>query len=161
MTSERENLTWQAFGDASRAMAQQIADDGFRPDLILAIARGGLFFAGALGYALAVKNLHVMNVEFYNGVGSTLDMPVMLPPVPQAVDFSAKKVLIADDVADSGRTLELVHSFVTDYVDEARTAVIYEKPRSVIKCDYVWKRTDLWINFPWSTQDPVLPGLGS
>jgi uncharacterized protein len=161
MTSERENLTWQTFGDASRAMAQLIADDGFRPDLILAIARGGLFFAGALGYALAVKNLHVMNVEFYNGVGSTLDMPVMLPPVPQAVDFSAKKVLIADDVADSGRTLELVYSFVRDYVDEVRTAVVYEKPRSIIKCDYVWKRTDSWINFPWSTQDPVLPGLGS
>ena len=161
MTSEREHLTWQAFGDASRLMAQAIADDGFRPDLILAIARGGLFFAGALGYALAVKNLHVMNVEFYNGVGSTLDMPVMLPPVPQAVDFSAKKVLIADDVADSGRTLDLVYSFVRDYVEEARTAVVYEKPRSIIKCDYVWRRTDLWIDFPWSSQDPVAPGLGS
>ncbi len=71
MTGERETLTWHAFGDASRAMAQAIADDGYRPDIILAIARGGLFFAGALGYALAVKNLHVMNVEFYNGVGST------------------------------------------------------------------------------------------
>ncbi len=91
----------------------------------------------------------------------TLDMPVMLPPVPQAVDFSAKKVLIADDVADSGRTLELVYSFVRDYVDEARTAVVYEKPQSIIKCDYVWRRTDLWINFPWSSQDPVVPGLGS
>jgi uncharacterized protein len=161
MTSEREHLSWQAFGDASREMARAIADDGFRPDVILAIARGGLFFAGALGYALAVKNLLVMNVEFYNGVGSTLDMPVMLPPVPQAVDFSAKKVLIADDVADSGRTLELVYSFVRDYVDEARTAVVYEKPRSIIKCDYVWRRTDSWINFPWSSQDPVVPGLGS
>jgi hypoxanthine phosphoribosyltransferase len=161
MTSERESLTWQAFGDASRAMAQLIADDGFRPDVILAIARGGLFVAGALGYALAVKNLHVMNVEFYNGVGSTLDMPVMLPPVPQAVDFSAKKVLIADDVADSGRTLELVYSFVRDYVEEARTAVVYEKPKSSIKCDYVWRRTDMWINFPWSSADPVVAGLGS
>ena len=159
MTSEREHLTWQAFGEASRAMAQAIADDGFRPDVILAIARGGLFFAGALGYALAVKNLHVMNVEFYNGVGSTLDMPVMLPPVPQAVDFSAKKVLIADDVADSGRTLELVYSFVRDYVEEARTAVVYEKPGSLVKCDYVWKRTDRWINFPWSSLPPVVPGI--
>lgn len=161
MTIEREHLSWQAFGDASREMAQAIAEDGFRPDVILAIARGGLFFAGALGYALTVKNLHVMNVEFYNGVGSTLDMPVMLPPVPEPVDFSAKKVLIADDVADSGRTLELVYSFVRDYVDEARTAVIYEKPRSIIKCDYVWRHTDLWINFPWSSQEPVVPGLGS
>jgi len=158
MTSEREELTWQSFGDASRELAQSIADDGFRPDLILAIARGGFFLAAALGYALSVKNLHVVNVEFYNGVGSTLDMPVMLPPVPQAVDLSRKRVLIADDVADSGKTLELVHNFVGGCVAEARTAVVYEKPSSIIKCDYVWKCTSKWINFPWSTQDPVVPG---
>jgi uncharacterized protein len=153
---EREDLSWQAFGEASRDLAKVIAADGFEPDLILSIARGGLFLAGALGYALAVKNLHVVNVEFYDGVGTTLDMPVMLPPVPSAVDFSAKKVLISDDVADSGRTIELVHAFVRDHVDEVRTAVIYEKPRSVIRCDYVWKRTDRWINFPWSCEAPVV-----
>jgi hypothetical protein len=156
MDNERENLTWQTFGDASRELAKAIADDGFEPDLILSIARGGLFLAGSLGYALAVKNLHVMNVEFYDGVGTTLDMPVMLPPVPSAVDFSEKKVLIADDVADSGRTIELVQSFIADHVETVRTAVIYEKPQSVINCDYVWKHTDRWINFPWSSQDPVV-----
>jgi uncharacterized protein len=159
MTTEREELSWQAFGDATRELAQSIADDGFRPDLILAIARGGFFLAAALGYALSVKNLHVVNVEFYNGVGATLDMPVMLPPVPQAVDFSRKKVLIADDVADSGKTLELVHGFVRDYVAASRTAVVYEKPSSIIKCHYVWKRTTRWINFPWSSQPPVAGGL--
>jgi len=156
MESERETLTWETFGEASRDLARAIADSAFRPDIILSIARGGLFVAGALGYALSVKNLHVMNVEFYNGVGTTLEMPVMLPPVPSAVDFSAKKVLIADDVADTGRTIELVHDFVSGYVAEARTAVIYEKSQSLIKCDYVWRRTDQWINFPWSSQPPVV-----
>jgi hypoxanthine phosphoribosyltransferase len=160
MDNERENLTWQTFGDASRELAKAIADDGFEPDLILSIARGCLFLAGSLGYALAVKNLHVMNVEFYDGVGTTLDMPVMLPPVPSAVDFSEKKVLIADDVADSGRTIELVQSFIADHVETVRTAVIYEKPQSVINCDYVWKHTDRWINFPWSSQDPVVQRAG-
>jgi hypoxanthine phosphoribosyltransferase len=157
---ERENLTWQAFGSASRELAMAIAADEFEPDVILSIARGGLFVAGALGYALAVKNVHVMNVEFYDGVGSTLAMPVMLPPVPSVVDFSAKKVLIADDVADSGRTLELVYDFLKDQVDDVRSAVIYEKPRSLIKCDYVWRRTDQWINFPWSTEPPVVQRAG-
>ncbi len=156
MGSERENLTWDIFGEASRDLARAIADSGFEPDIILSIARGGLFVAGALGYALSVKNLHVMNVEFYNGVGTTLEMPVMLPPVPSAVDFSAKKVLIADDVADTGKTIELVHAFVSDYVAEVRTAVIYEKSQSLIKCDYVWRRTDQWINFPWSSQPPIV-----
>jgi uncharacterized protein len=159
MNDSRETLTWETFGDAARELARAIAADGFRPDLILAIARGGLFVAGALGYALSVKNLHVMNVEFYNGVGSTLDMPVMLPPVPSAVDFSAKKVLIADDVADTGKTLELVRGFITAHVAEVRSAVVYEKPASLVKCDYVWRRTDRWINFPWSSQPPVVPGL--
>jgi uncharacterized protein len=160
MDDERENLSWQAFGDASRELARVIAADRFEPDLILSIARGGLFLAASLGYALAVKNLHVMNVEFYDGVGTTLDMPVMLPPVPSAVDFSEKKVLIADDVADSGRTMELVYTFIKDHVDDARSAVLYEKPSSVIKCDYVWKRTDRWINFPWSCEAPVIQRAG-
>jgi hypothetical protein len=159
MDDERETLTWDTFGDASRQLARAIAADGFRPDLILAIARGGMFVAGALGYALSVKNLHLMNVEFYNGVGSTLDMPVMLPPVPSAVDFSQKRVLVADDVADTGKTLELVRKFIAGHVSEVRSAVIYEKPDSLVKCDYVWKRTAAWINFPWSTNPPVVPGV--
>ena len=159
MDHSRETLTWETFGDASRDLASAIAVDGFRPDLILAIARGGLFVAGALGYALSVKNLYLVNVEFYNGVGSTLDMPVMLPPVPSVVDFSAKKVLIADDVADTGKTLELVRDFLAGQVAEVRSAVVYQKPHSLVQCDYVWKRTDRWINFPWSTLPPIVPGV--
>ena len=41
---------------------------------------------------------------------------MMLPPTPAAVDLSGLKVLIADDVSDSGRTLELVRAFFADHV---------------------------------------------
>ena len=160
MDDERENLTWQGFGTASRKLAEVIAADGFEPDLILSIARGGLFLAASLGYALAVKNLHVTNVEFYDGVGTTLDMPVMLAPVPNAIDFSSKKVLITDDVADTGKTLKLVRDFCLDTVAEVRSAVVYEKSQSLVKCEYVWKRTDEWINFPWSVEPPVVRRSG-
>ena len=44
------------------------------------IARGGLLVAGAVGYALGVKNTFTMNVEFYTGVDERLDMPMLLPP---------------------------------------------------------------------------------
>ncbi|GAA2413290.1 phosphoribosyltransferase [Actinomadura vinacea] len=156
MSAEREVLTWESFGAAGRALAQAIADDGYRPDLILSIARGGLFVAGALGYALDVKNLHVMNVEFYTGVNERLDLPVMLPPVPNAVDLSGARVLVADDVADTGATLRLVRDFCADHVADVRCAVVYEKPHSEVKCEYVWRHTDRWINFPWSTLPPVV-----
>jgi hypoxanthine phosphoribosyltransferase len=158
--AEREVLTWELFGTASRELAEMVAKDDFQPDLILCIARGGLFAAGALGYALNVKNLHVMNVEFYTGVNERLDLPVVLPPVPNVVDLTGAKVLVADDVADTGATLKLVHDFCVDHVADVRCAVIYEKPQSMVKCEYVWRRTDRWINFPWSTLPPVagVPG---
>lgn len=156
MSDERENLTYSLFGQAMRELAQAVADDGYEPDIILSIARGGLFVAGGLGYALDVKNVHLASVEFYTGVGETLPMPVMLAPVPNVVDLSEKKVLVADDVADTGRTLKLVYDFCAEHVADVRSAVIYEKPQSVVTCEYVWKRTDAWINFPWSVEPPVV-----
>jgi uncharacterized protein len=158
MADQRENLTYEGFGVAVRELAQAIVGDGFEPDIVLSIARGGVFVAGGLAYALDCKNIHLVNVEFYTGVGTTLPMPVMLAPVPNAIDFSAKKVLIADDVADTGKTLKLVHDFCLGHVAEVRSAVVYEKTQSLVKCEYVWKRTDDWINFPWSVLPPVRKG---
>ena len=64
-------------------------------------------------------------------------------------------MLICDDVADTGETLALVQRFCQAHVAEARIAVLYEKPRSVVRSDYVWRRTDRWITFAWSAQAPV------
>ena len=158
---QREVLDWENYGLASRALAGMVANDGYRPDIILAIARGGLFVAGSLGYALSVKNLYVMNVEYYTGVVERLDVPVVLPPYVDIVDLRDTKVLIVDDVADTGHTLALVRDHCLDEVAEVRTAVLYEKSRSVVQCEYVWKYTDQWINFPWSTEPPLVePGDG-
>lgn len=155
--SEREVLTWDLFGAASRELAQTVADSGFAPDVVLGIARGGLVPAGALAYALDCKSLFTMNVEFYTGVGTTLDEPVILPPILDATELDGLTVLVVDDVADSGKTLELVHTFCRNHASEVRTAVLYEKPASVIKADYTWRYTDRWINFPWSTEPPITP----
>src|SRR5690606_24496292 len=131
-TPPREVLTWEQFGTASRELAEQVAADGYRPDIILSIARGGLFLAGALGYALEVKNLHVANVEFYTGVDERLPVPIMLPPVPNVVDLSGAHVLVADDVADTGATLKLVRDFCGEHVADVRCAVVYEKDRKSV-----------------------------
>lgn len=157
LVEERETLDWPTYGRAVRELAGTIAASGFQPDIILAIARGGLFAAGSLGYALSVKNLYVMNLEFYTGVGERLEVPVMLPPYLDKLDLADARILVVDDVADTGHTLKVVHEFCQDVVAESMTAVLYEKSHSLVKCDYVWKRTDLWINFPWSTEPPIVP----
>ena len=156
VSAEREIMTWEIFGNAARDLAQTVAKDGYQPDIVLAIARGGLLIAGALGYALAVKNVYTMNVEFYTGVDERLEVPMILPPVPDLIDLEHAKILIADDVADTGKTLRLVKEFCAGKVAEVRCAVLYEKPISVVQCEYVWKNTDKWINFPWSDKDPVV-----
>ena len=73
-----------------------------------------------------------------------------MPPLPATTYLDGATVLIVDDVADTGETLKLVREFCDKHAVESRVAVLYEKSRSVIKCDYVWKRTDQWITFPWS-----------
>lgn len=153
--SAREILGWKTFGQAARSLAEQVKESGYRPSIILAVARGGLLPAGTLAYALGAKNVFMISVEFYTGVDERLDFPIMLPPLLNAVDIAGAHILIVDDVADTGATLQLVKDFCTTHVAEVRCAVIYEKPRSVVKCEYGWRRTDRWVNFPWSTPDPI------
>lgn len=150
VVTERERMTWAHLGEGARELAAQIAADGYAPGLIVGIARGGLLTAGALSYALELKNAFTMNVEFYTGIDERLPVPMLLPPVPDLVDLQDQRVLVADDVADTGQTLLLVKEFLAGKVREARVAVLYEKPRSVVRCEYVWRRTDRWIDFPWS-----------
>ncbi|MDO8143014.1 MULTISPECIES: phosphoribosyltransferase [unclassified Isoptericola] len=154
-TTDREVLTWSDFGDGVRRLAEQVVASGFRPEVVVAIARGGLIPGGAVAYALGTKGVGTMNVEFYTDVGRTLDDPRVLPPLMDTAELPGSRVLVVDDVADSGRTLDLVMRLVREKGAEARAAVLYTKPRSVYRPEYTWRETDRWITFPWSAEPPV------
>ncbi len=151
----REVLTWERFGVASRQLAQQIADSGFAAEIVIAVARGGLLPAGALAYALGTKAAGTLNVEFYSDIEETLPDPVVLEPMLDTAAIRGKRLLVVDDVADSGRTLALVMDMMKQHGADARSAVLYTKPRSILTPDYSWRDTELWITFPWSAQPPV------
>jgi hypoxanthine phosphoribosyltransferase len=135
-------MTWEDVGTAVEELAAQIEAAQFTPDAVLALARGGLPAAGALAYSLGVKNMATLNVEFYTGVDERLDEPLLLPPVPDLSLLRTERLLVVDDVADTGRTLALARDFCAEHVDDVR-------------CDFVWRRTDRWIEFPWSTPATV------
>lgn len=194
----KEVLPWPRFGEAARDLAREVHDSGWMPDLVVAVARGGLIPAGAISYALGVKAMGTMNVEFYTDIAETLPDPVVLPPLLDTSVLAGAKVLVVDDVADSGRTLDVVMNLLRqgspgagekEAIDaaagssttgssaagssegagirgrlqvqeahlpsEARSAVLYTKPRSIIEPDFTWRRTERWISFPWSAQPPV------
>mgnify|MGYP000927615541 FL=1 len=155
--SDKEILTWNDFAVMSRELAQKIADSGFNPEVLIGVARGGMIPAGALTYSLGVKLTDAINVEFYTDVEATLPDPVLLAPMLDIDSIRGKRVLVVDDVVDSGRTLALVLELLTKFGAEVRSAVIYEKPTTSVKPDFVWKSTSKWIVFPWSAQPPVAP----
>jgi len=155
-TDQREILTWSDFGDAVRDLAHDVAASGFAPDLVLSVARGGLGLGMSLGYALDVKATACVNVEFYTGVDARLPAPVLVAPTPAASDLDGLRVLVVDDVADTGHTLRHVLDHCAGHAVEVRIAVVYAKPRSVVVPDYAWRQTDAWIEFPWS--DPPVTG---
>jgi uncharacterized protein len=155
MTEDREVLTWDDFGASGRDLARAVAEDGFVPDVVVAIARGGLLLAGNIAYALGVKSCGAFNVEFYTGVGTVLPEPVVLPPLMESASLVGQRVLLVDDVSDSGRTMRLVVDLIEQMGAEVRTVVLYTKPRTIFEPDYTWRRTDRWITFPWSALAPV------
>ena len=105
-TADREILTYELFGRAARELATTIAADGYRPDAIIGIARGGLTLAGALGYALNVKMLGSLNVEFYTDVEQTLEAPVVLPPTLDQASLAGKSILLVDDTPATEKDYE-------------------------------------------------------
>jgi uncharacterized protein len=153
--ADREVLGWLEFGEAARYLAVDIVASEFVPDFVIAIARGGLLLAGALAYALGVKDTGSLNVEFYTGVNERLPMPVILPPLLDQRSLRGKRILLVDDVADSGRTLALVVDLLAADGVEVRSVVLYTKPGSMYQPDYTWRRTARWIAFPWSALPPV------
>lgn len=152
---EREILTWDDFGMASRELAEVVLADGFQPEIVVAVARGGLLLAGGIAYALGVKSCGAVNAEFYTGVGTRLPEPIMLPPMLDAESIRGKRVLLVDDVSDSGRTLAMVVQLLEVGGAEVRTVVLYTKPGTVYEPHYTWRRTPHWIVFPWSALPPV------
>ena len=157
----REILGWDEFGEAARTLASDVLAAGFRPDVVIAIARGGLLLAGAISYALGTKACGSINVEFYSGIDERLPEPVLHPPMLDAPALDGKRVLLVDDVSDSGRTLAKVLRLLTDEGAEVRTATLYTKSHTVLVPDFDYRRTDDWIIFPWSSLPPVTISEGA
>ena len=153
--AEKEILTWEGFGTATRELAQTIVDSGFEPEIVIAVARGGMIPGGALTYALGVKLTDAINVEFYTDIAQTLPDPVLLAPLLDTESIRGKRLLVVDDVVDSGRTMELVINLLRNHGVDVRSAVLYTKPTTVVLPDYSWRSTDRWIAFPWSADGPV------
>ncbi|KXB09159.1 hypothetical protein AKJ35_00485 [candidate division MSBL1 archaeon SCGC-AAA833F18] len=142
---EPECMTWHDAEKAVEALAVTIKED-FDPDVIIGIARGGLIPAVRLSHLFNDRLMRVIHVKYYEDV----DVPIEEPEIWSDVGKLKGKVLVVDDVADTGSTLEVVMNHLEDKVDdEMRVATLVWKPKSKIKPDYYIYKTSKWIVFPW------------
>lgn len=137
------------------SLARKIVKSGFVPDVIVGVSRGGWVPARVLCDLLSAPVLANVGVEFYAGVGVRKGQPRLTQPLSAAV--SSKRVLVVDEVADTGESLKLVKEHVIkEGAGEVRTVTIYTKPWSVVEPDYYGKKTSCWVVFPWETKETIL-----
>ncbi|NWG11646.1 phosphoribosyltransferase [Candidatus Bathyarchaeota archaeon] len=135
-------------------LADKIRDNGFKPDIIVGVSRGGWPPARVISDLMGNANLANVKAEFYLGVAETKEAPILTQPV--SMNVAAKKVLIVDEIADTGKSLNLVKEHIIEKgAEEARIATIYYKPWSIVKPDYYEKETRRWVVFPWEIKETV------
>ncbi len=146
--------TWDQIYSLLLNQAERIRRNGFNPDGIVGISRGGWVPARVLSDLLNNSNLANVRAEFYVGVAETQKEPVLTQPV--SMDVTGKKVLIVDEVADTGKSLRLVRDHIIgERANEAKTATLYYKPWSIVTPDYYEKETNRWIVFPWEIKETI------
>ena len=151
---EFEIPSWHQIYDLLLNLASTVRKTGFEPDIIVGVSRGGWPPARVMSDLLENPKLANVAAEFYIGVAETNGKPVITQPV--SVSVKGKKVLVVDDVADTGESLRLVRSHLEEQgATEVKTATIYYKPWSVMIPDYYEKETRSWIIFPWERKETV------
>lgn len=152
--AEFEVSTWNQIYAVLLSQAEKIRRSGFKPHVIVGVTRGGWIPARVLSDLLGIPDLASVGVEFYLGVAETRNKPVLTQRV--SVDVEGKKALLVDDVADTGKSLQLAREHILQQgATEVRVATIYRKPLSAIAPDYYEKETRRWVVFPWETKETV------
>jgi hypothetical protein len=151
---EFEVPTWNQIYNMLLNLADKIRKNGFKPDIIVGVSRGGWPPARVLSDLMDNPNLANVRAEFYLGVAETKGEPTLTQPV--SVDVAGKKVLVVDEIADTGQSLKLVREhIIRQGAEEVKIATVYYKPWSIIKPDYYEKETSCWVVFPWEIKETV------
>jgi len=151
---EFEIPTWEGIYELLLNLASQIRRVGFKPDVIVGIARGGWAPARIMSDLLENPEIANVKAEFYLGVAETKGEPVITQPV--SVPVKNKNVLVVDDVADTGKSLALVREHLKEKgAAEVKIATIYYKPWSIVTPDWFEHKTSHWIVFPWERKETV------
>ena len=147
-------LTWDDVQAAAEKTADKIKKDGFIPDIMIAISRGGFDPARIISDQLSIRKLASLQVIYYSSVNEKMKEPQVLFPLNAQI--KGLKVLVVDDVSDSGHSLMAVKKYTEDKgAAIVKVATLHHKPWSEFKPDYYADMVDKWILYPWEPNESI------
>ncbi len=152
-------VSWDEIVDWSRGLAFKIKESGFKPDLVVAVSRGGFVPARLICDFLDVTDL--LSVQSQHWVEAAKAAEKAILRHPYKIDASGMKVLIVDDIVDTGDTLKLARDFVEKEwsPDEVRTAALqWISPVAKFKPDYYYIEVKewTWFQYPWTRLEDTM-----
>jgi hypoxanthine phosphoribosyltransferase len=149
-----EAPSWDYIYELCIQVADQVRRSGYKPDLLVAISRGGWIPGRVLSDLLENPNIATVKVEHYIDVYKTRAKPEITQPLP--IEVKGKKILLVDDIADSGKSLKLVKEHLLEQgAADVKSCALYCKPWSVVTPDFPACATDAWICFPHEIYETV------
>jgi hypoxanthine phosphoribosyltransferase len=148
-----KTVDWDHVYSLLLEIADRVKERGFEPDIIVGISRGGLLPARILSDLLDNPNLANVKVDFYVDVYQTKEAPVITQPV--SVSVKDKRLLVVDDITDTGQSFRLVWGTLMQEASEVKAATLYHKPWSCFTPDIYARETKAWVIFPWEYRETI------
>jgi hypoxanthine phosphoribosyltransferase len=146
--------TWNRIYNMLIELADKVRMNCFEPDILVGISRGGWLPTRILSDLLENPYITSVGVEFYVGVYETSREPILTQPL--SVNAFEKKILLVDDVVDTGKSAMLMKSHLVGAgAEEIRLLTLYYKPWSIVKPDFYSMETSDWIVFPWEIKETL------
>ncbi|MBN1329794.1 MAG: phosphoribosyltransferase [Candidatus Heimdallarchaeota archaeon] len=124
----------------------------YKPDILIGISRGGLVITRLFSDILGIKDIGIIGVGFYTNIGETAKKPTLSQELTTSVE--GKKVLLIDDVSDTGKSLVVAVKYLKDKgAVQIKTVTLHYKPQSCFKPDYFIADTTKWIVYPWEKME--------
>jgi hypoxanthine phosphoribosyltransferase len=145
---------WDYIHELCILVAEQIERSKFKPDLIVALSRGGWIPGRLISDFLENPEIATIKVEHYVDFYKTLKKPAITQPLP--IDVRGKRILLVDDIVDTGASMKVAVEYLKERgADEVRTCALYRKPWSVTTPDFFARETDAWVCFPHETYESI------
>ena len=151
-----ELVSWATVMRLTHDLAVRIRQAGFRPDVVVAIARGGYVPARLLCDYLDLADLSSIRIVHYTAGANRRQSAGLVEGLCRSLD--GRNVLLVDDVSDTGDTLVLAREHLAELgADDVRIAVLHHKMTSTVEPDFFAHRIVKWrwIIYPWAVTEDV------